>query len=148
MKKAGVLALLVAVVLAAAGVTWWRTDGALPAQAQQEGRRQPPPAAVEAATVKVDRVTVQIDAVGTLEPAEAVRMAPEIDGILAEILFREGAQVKAGQVLVRLDDAILKAELAQPAPNSPWRRPISSAPTRCSSSAPVPSAPVTRLSPP
>jgi membrane fusion protein (multidrug efflux system) len=113
MKKAGVLALLVAVVLAAAGVTWWRTDGALPAQAQQEGRRQPPPAAVEAATVKVERVTVQIDAVGTLEPAEAVRLAPEIDGILAEILFREGAHVKAGQVMVRLDDAILKAELAQ-----------------------------------
>ena len=39
MKKAGVLALLVAVVLAAAGVTWWRTDGAQPAQAQQEAGR-------------------------------------------------------------------------------------------------------------
>jgi membrane fusion protein (multidrug efflux system) len=113
MKTAGVLALLVAAVLAAAGVTWWRTDGVLPAQAQQEGRRQPPPAAVEAAKVKVDRVTVQIDAVGTLEPAEAVAMAPEIDGILAEILFREGTPVKAGQILVRLDDAILTAELAQ-----------------------------------
>jgi membrane fusion protein (multidrug efflux system) len=113
MKTAGVLALLVAAVLAAAGVTWWRTDGAQPVQAQQEGRRQPPPAAVEAATVKVDRVTVQIDAVGTLEPAEAVAMAPEIDGILAEILFREGTPVKEGQILVRLDDAILKAELAQ-----------------------------------
>jgi membrane fusion protein (multidrug efflux system) len=113
MKTVGVLALLVAAVLAAAGVTWWRTDGAQPAQAQQEGRRQPPPAAVEAAKVKVDRVTVRIDAVGTLEPAEAVAMAPEIDGILAEILFHEGTQVKAGQILVRLDDAILKAELAQ-----------------------------------
>ena len=113
MKTAGVLALLVAAVLAAAGVAWWRTDGVLPAQAQQEGKRQPPAAAVEAAKVKVNRVTVQIDAVGTLEPAEAVAMAPEIDGILAEILFREGTPVKEGQVLVRLDDAILKAELAQ-----------------------------------
>jgi len=112
MRTAGVLALLVAAVLAAAGVAWWRTDGVLPAQAQQEGKRQPV-AAVEAAKVKVDRVTVQIDAVGTLEPAEAVAMAPEIDGILAEILFREGTPVKAGQLLVRLDDAILKAELAQ-----------------------------------
>jgi membrane fusion protein, multidrug efflux system len=113
MKTAGVLALIVAAVLAAAGVTWWRSDAVPPVQAQQEGKPQPAPAAVEAATVKVDRVTVRIDAVGTLEPAEAVAMAPEIDGILAEILFREGTPVKEGQVLVRLDDAILTAELAQ-----------------------------------
>ncbi|EWY42204.1 hemolysin D [Skermanella stibiiresistens SB22] len=112
MKLAGLLVAVIAIVTAVLGTTYWRSDVAH-AQGQQQGRRQAPPPAVEAAPVKVDRITSVIDAVGTLEPAEAMSLAPEIEGTLAEILFREGTPVQAGQILVRLDDSILKAELAK-----------------------------------
>ena len=96
MKTAGVLALLVAAVSGGGRrdvvAHRWSAAGA----GSAGGPAAAPPAAVEAAKVKVDRVTVQIDAVGTLEPAEAVAMAPEIDGILAEILFREGTPGEGG----------------------------------------------------
>lgn len=112
MKMAGLVAVVLAIVLAVVGAGYWHSEGAR-AQGQQQAGRQAPSPAVEAAPVKVDRVTTVIDAVGTLEPAEFVSLAPEIEGTLAEILFREGTPVQAGQVLVRLDDAILKAELAK-----------------------------------
>ncbi|WP_119460287.1 efflux RND transporter periplasmic adaptor subunit [Rhodospirillaceae bacterium SYSU D60014] len=68
---------------------------------------------VEAAPVQVDTVTAEIEAVGTLQSNESVVLGPEIDGRIAEILFREGEAVEKGKVLVRLDTEILEAELAQ-----------------------------------
>ena len=68
---------------------------------------------VEAAPVQVDTVTAEIAAVGTLQSNESVVLGPEIDGRIAEILFREGEAVEAGTVLVRLDTEILEAELVQ-----------------------------------
>ncbi len=54
-----------------------------------------------------------VDAVGSLRADESVVMRPEISGRIVDIRFKEGQQVRKGQVLVRLDDAILRAELAQ-----------------------------------
>ncbi|HET8727392.1 MAG TPA: efflux RND transporter periplasmic adaptor subunit [Alphaproteobacteria bacterium] len=84
------------------------------AQAQDAGAAGAPRAvAVEAAEVTADRVTTDISAVGSLQANESVTIAPEIAGRVAEILFREGEEVAAGDLLVLLDDGVLKAELAQ-----------------------------------
>jgi multidrug resistance efflux pump len=49
---------------------------------------------------------------GTIE-AQQVNIGPEVSGRVVEVLADEGQPVKAGQVLFRLDDTLLKAQRAQ-----------------------------------
>jgi membrane fusion protein (multidrug efflux system) len=108
---------LAAFLVVAGGLVGYSQFGELPARAQQptENRASAAPraVAVETAPVQVGTVTEDISVVGTAQANEAVTLAPEIEGRIAEILFDEGVAVKKGEPLVRLDDAILKAELTQ-----------------------------------
>ncbi len=70
------------------------------------------PVSVDAAAVEIGRVVRSVEAVGTLAANEEILVRPEIDGLLTEIGFNEGEAVEAGQVLFRLDDRLLAAELA------------------------------------
>ncbi len=45
--------------------------------------------------------------------ADSVAIAPQVEGYVAEVLVADNAPVRAGQVLVRLDAAPLRARLAQ-----------------------------------
>jgi HlyD family secretion protein len=49
---------------------------------------------------------------GTIEGTQVV-IAPEVGGRVLEVSAREGETVRAGQELVRFDDALLKAQLSQ-----------------------------------
>ena len=49
--------------------------------------------------------------VGSLRSDESLQVASEVPGRIAEILFKEGEDVKAGDVLVKLDDALVRAEV-------------------------------------
>lgn len=77
------------------------------------GNKTPPPTAVEAARVQSGPVERTIEAVGNLISNESVVLSPEIAGRIAEILFDEGQAVTSGTPLIRLDDSIYKAQLAQ-----------------------------------
>jgi membrane fusion protein, multidrug efflux system len=74
-------------------------------------QQSPPAIAVEAARVAVDTVYDDMRAVGTLAANESVVIAAEIAGRISRIGFSEGEPVKAGDVLIELDDTVLKAEL-------------------------------------
>ncbi|MGE8345670.1 efflux RND transporter periplasmic adaptor subunit [Pseudomonas helleri] len=74
------------------------------------GSRAEPVAAV--AVVPQD-VPVYIDALGTVTPTQSVTVITQVDGILASVEFKEGQQVRKGQVIARIDDRALKAQLAQ-----------------------------------
>lgn len=50
---------------------------------------------------------------GSLRSDESTVIRPELGGRLAAVHFREGEAVKAGELLVSLDDSIARAELAQ-----------------------------------
>jgi len=52
-----------------------------------------------------------LSASGTIE-ATQVSIAPELSGKVVEVLVKEGDAVKAGDVLLRLDDTLLKAQRA------------------------------------
>lgn len=67
---------------------------------------------VETAIAERSRTRTDIQAIGSLQSDEAVRLAPEIAGRIAHIDFIEGKPVKEGDVLVRLDDALAQAEVA------------------------------------
>jgi len=69
-----------------------------------------PVVAVEA---KQRPVTESLSLVGTLAANEAVEIQAETDGIVQEILFREGQRVEEGQLLLRLDETKFAAAVAQ-----------------------------------
>ncbi len=68
--------------------------------------------AVEAKSARQARVSTDIRAVGSLQSDEAVQIASEIAGRIAEIPFKEGQPVRAGDVIARLDEALVKADIA------------------------------------
>ncbi len=67
---------------------------------------------VEAAPVRIEAVTDEVSAVGTLRSNESVMIRPEIAGRIAAINFDEGEPVESAQTLVSLDDSTHQAELA------------------------------------
>ncbi|PWC84939.1 hemolysin D [Azospirillum sp. TSH100] len=92
-------------------------SGGAQAQGGASGGAKPPggapPMPVEAAQVRVGTVERTVTAVGSLLSNESVVVRPEIAGRISEIAFKEGQRVAKGTVLVRLDDAIARATLAQ-----------------------------------
>ena len=66
---------------------------------------------VTLATVKQMDVNHTIDQVGTLEANETVMIRSEAQGKIKKILFEEGKQVSEGELLVKLDDSKIKAEI-------------------------------------
>jgi membrane fusion protein (multidrug efflux system) len=74
-----------------------------------------PRAGVPVEVAKIERGTVneEVEALGTLAADESVVIAPEIAGRVTALGFKEGERVEKGQVLVKLDTAILDAELKQ-----------------------------------
>lgn len=77
-----------------------------------------PPAAprtvgVEVAAVRLVSMPAEVSAVGTMRSENAVMLRPEVTGRISEIAFTEGQPVKRGQVLLRLDDSVVKAQLQQ-----------------------------------
>jgi RND family efflux transporter MFP subunit len=73
---------------------------------------------VPAIPVRVARATVQdqplaISAVGQIQAARQAVVRARIEGLLTEVNFAEGQVIKQGQVLARLDDRSLRAQVAQ-----------------------------------
>lgn len=50
---------------------------------------------------------------GSIEPNEIINLRSEISGIAEELNFSEGGKVSKGQVLIKINDAELKAQLVQ-----------------------------------
>jgi membrane fusion protein (multidrug efflux system) len=68
---------------------------------------------VEVGKVEIMNVNEEVEALGTLAADESVVIAPEIAGRVVALGFKEGEKVTKGQELVKLDTAILEAELKQ-----------------------------------
>jgi membrane fusion protein (multidrug efflux system) len=76
-------------------------------------RGAPPAVGVVAAPVRTGLVEDRAQAIGTVRARDAVTVTGKVAGIVTAIRFTEGERVAAGQVLVELDDAALRAELDQ-----------------------------------
>lgn len=113
MKKWFVVPAVVLIALAGAGLWHFNGPANMAAVEPASGAKGPAPVAVEAEKVTVGSIGRSIEAVGNLTSNESVTLSPEIAGRLTEILFAEGQAVKSGDPLIRLDDVIAKAELAQ-----------------------------------
>jgi membrane fusion protein (multidrug efflux system) len=80
---------------------------------QAGGGFTPPPMPVEVAEVRPSVVTDRFEAVGTIEAVEAITVVSEIDALVRELPFREGAAIRKGEVIAQLDDTQLQAELSR-----------------------------------
>jgi len=72
-----------------------------------------PPQAVSTMIAQAQSWQPTVEAVGTLRAASGASLAAEVGGLVTEIHFESGATVKAGQLLVELNAAPLKAQLEQ-----------------------------------
>lgn len=82
---------------------------------------------VVAVPAQQQAVEETLEAVGTLTANERVEIKSETDGTVEALHFEEGQQVKAGQLLVELDQAKLRAALAEAQANltmaeATWQR--------------------------
>jgi membrane fusion protein, multidrug efflux system len=80
-------------------------------RANRFGAEGPVPVLVAPAT-RAD-VPVYLDAVGTIKALNTVTVRPQVDGKLLNVNFKEGDDVKKGDVLARIDPVIYKAQLDQ-----------------------------------
>ncbi len=68
--------------------------------------------AVITATVRTERLASQLNALGTARANEAVEVTSKTSNTVTAIRFRDGERVQQGQVLVELDGAQARADLA------------------------------------
>jgi membrane fusion protein, multidrug efflux system len=73
----------------------------------------PPAMPVEVAVARTDTVVDAILATGQIEAVQSIELRPDVEGRIAQILVREGASVSQGTPLFKVDDAELKAQVAQ-----------------------------------
>ena len=84
-----------------------------PVAKKGDGKGRAPAAPVTAATVMQSDMPVILVAPGTVEPFANVAVKTRVDGQIIEVLFKEGDLVEEGAVMFRLDDRLVKAQIAQ-----------------------------------
>lgn len=108
-RTAGAIAAFASLGLSAALLWPWSTSMAQKAA----GGKAPPPVPVKVAEVQVQDQALSLSAVGQVQAARQAVVKSRIDGLLTEVNFTEGQLVRQGQVLARLDDRSLRAQVAQ-----------------------------------
>ena len=104
----GLLCLLVIAGVAAA--FWYRPS---PAKDATAGRGKNEAIPVLAAPAAKADVPIYLDGIGTVQAFQTVTVKPQVDGKLIEMRFSEGQDVKAGDVLARIDPTTYQATLDQ-----------------------------------
>src|SRR5687767_4743039 len=69
-----------------------------------------PPMPVDVDTARRRSVVDAVRATGRIEAVQAIELRPDEQGRVLALLFREGQSVAAGTPLVKIDDAMLKAQ--------------------------------------
>jgi membrane fusion protein (multidrug efflux system) len=87
-------------------------QGSQGGQGNKSGGGAKGPLAVVTATVTARETSDSVEARGTARAAEAVDLTPKTANLVTAIHFREGARVARGAVLVEMDSAQVRADLA------------------------------------
>jgi membrane fusion protein, multidrug efflux system len=93
-------------------VPWLLGLGILGACSKKDPTPQPP-VPVTVGTAERRAVPFELDATGTVEPLQTVAVQAQVGGTLRKIGFKEGDEVKQGQVLFELDARPYRAALDQ-----------------------------------
>ena len=125
MKRAVVITLAVALVVAAGAGVWFvkpgwigmapgrAADGKAAATAPNGTQPRSPGVPVEVATVERKPMPQVVDAVGTVQPIASIAIKARLDSQVLQVHVAEGAQVKEGELLFTLDARQLRAQSDQ-----------------------------------
>src|SRR5690606_28331842 len=108
------LPLILAIIVAAGLAVVLVPDGGITLRAEKSVKTAPvatDAVVVEAAPASASLYQEDLRSVGSLMSDESVQIASEIAGRIDSFAFAEGQPVNAGDVLVKLDDALARAEL-------------------------------------
>jgi membrane fusion protein (multidrug efflux system) len=86
---------------------------ALPVAASAQAPAAPPPPSVEVMTMDAREVPLSYTYAGRISAFREVQVRAQVGGILKERAYVEGAPVKAGDVLFRVDPTTYEAEVAK-----------------------------------
>ncbi len=119
-RKIGRLLLAAAVIAAAAYCGSLYPDAGATSAAPQATAPKPQAPSVVLHTLQLADLAAGREYVGRVEAIQSVQLKPQVPGQIAEVAFREGSMVKAGQVLFTLDNRqyqatvdLRKADLAK-----------------------------------
>ena len=74
-----------------------------------QAKAAPPPAKVDIVTLVPQPVDITTTLPGRTSPYQIAEVRPQVNGILQERLYREGADVRKGEPLYRIDPAVYQA---------------------------------------
>ena len=118
-RRVGRVVAWVAALAVAGGAAYWWLEPAATDQVAGRGRRGRPNAdeIIPVAATRSARadVPVWLDGLGTVQAFNTVNVKVQVDGPLVEVRFKEGQDVKAGDVLARIDPRPFQATLDQQA---------------------------------
>ena len=106
------LAIVLIVVAVAAALVYVFAKSPPQQNRSRFGAEGGPVPVLDAAAAKAD-VPVYLDAVGTIKALNTVTVRPQVDGKLLSVGFKEGDDVKKGDVLARIDPTTYQAQLDQ-----------------------------------
>jgi len=92
---------------------WWAYQEHYAPAEEAAAERPNPPAPVEIVPAERQVLETTVEAVGTTRALQSVRIVPEAAGRIVEITFTPGDSVEKGEILVRLDDTIQRADLTE-----------------------------------
>ena len=107
--------IVIGIVLIALAAALYYIFGASAPQQRRGGRfaaGEGPVPVLVAPAARAD-VPVYMDAVGTIKALNTVTVRPQVDGKLLSVNFKEGDDIKKGDVLAKIDPVIYQAQLNQ-----------------------------------
>ncbi len=114
MRSALIQTLTVIFVAVLSWLIWdkWDVITGSGASKNNSTKSESPPTAVDAKSVRVDNIIVNMEIIGNLRASDAIDVTSEVNGIITEIKFTEGQAIKKGNILFLLDASIEKAEIS------------------------------------
>ena len=100
---------LVALAVLLAGVGCSKDSSSAAAAGPGQAQRQAPPVVVS--TVEQRDIPIQITGIGNVAPYQMVQIRSQVNGQISSVHFREGDDVRKGQLLFSLDQSALQADL-------------------------------------
>jgi multidrug efflux system membrane fusion protein len=102
------------VLLVVAGIVWWARQQSAPQQsAGGGGRFAGGPMSIVPETVSKGDIGLSLNALGTVASLATVTIRTQISGYLIKVVYKEGDEVKKGDLLAEIDSRPYEAALAQ-----------------------------------
>ncbi|WJR80447.1 efflux RND transporter periplasmic adaptor subunit [Bradyrhizobium sp. NP1] len=114
-RRRGFVLLLLAVLFVVAGIVWWTRQGSSPQPESAGGRRGAgsAPMSIVPETITKGDIGINLNALGTVSSLATVTIRTQISGYLIKVAFKEGDEVKKGDLLAEIDARPYEAALAQ-----------------------------------